>query len=187
MRKYLASSVLAPSILAVLLLTSISVLAQSPAVADEPATREDITKLFDVMKSHDQVHSAMDMVLKQQRVMLHDIIKKEYPDTSAQQLQHLDSFMDDFVKTFPLDAMIDDMIPVYQKHLSKADVEAMIAFYSAPTGQKLLREMPAIAADSMQAMAPRLQMMIEKMRQRVEQMAKEEHEKKAGSTAKPTT
>jgi len=180
MRKYLASGVL------IVLFAGLCVLAQSPA-ADEPATREDIIKLFAVMKSHDQIHAVMDSVLKQQRIMMRDLIKKQYPDTTEDQLQHFDSFMNDFIKTFPLDAIVDDMIPVYQKHLSKGDVEAMAAFYSGPTGQKLLREMPAITADSMQAMAPRLQQIMEKMRQRVEQMAKDEHEKKAGSTPRPVS
>jgi uncharacterized protein len=181
MRRYLTFGVLA------VLLTSGAVLAQSPPTGDEPATREDVTQLFAVMKSHDQIHSIMDAMLKQQRIIMHDIIKKQYPDTSEDEFRRLDSFMDDFLKTFPLDAMIDDMIPVYQKHLSKTDVEAMTAFYSAPTGQKLLREMPAIVTDSMQAMAPRLQQMMEKMRLRVEQLAKDEHEKKAGSAPKPSS
>jgi len=180
MKKCLAAGLL------VVLFASISVLGQS-AAADDPATREDVTKLFDVMNSREQIHAVMDAMLKQQRAMLRTIIKKEYPDTSDEQLQRYDSVMDNFVKSFPIDSLLDDMAPVYQKHLSKADVEAMVAFYSAPTGQKLLREMPGMMTDSMQAMAPRLQMMIEKMKQRVEQVAKDEHEKKAGSTPKPTS
>ena len=181
MRKHLAWGI------SVVLLASVSVFAQSPAMADQPANREDVIKLFAVMRSHEQIHAVMDSMFKQQRLITHDLIKKQYPDTSEEEFQRLDSFMDDFVKTFPLEAMMDDMIPVYQKHLSKTDVEAMIAFYSAPTGQKLLREMPAMMADSMQAMAPRLQQMMEKMRQRAEQMAKDEHEKKAGSSPKPAS
>ena len=181
MRKRLGWGVL------VVLLGSVSVFAQAPAVADDPATREDIINLFAVMKSHNQIHAVMDAMFKQQRLITHDLIKKQYPDTSEEEFQRLDSFMDDFAKTFPLDGMMDDMIPVYQKHLSKTDVEAMTAFYSGPTGQKLLREMPAMMTDSMQAMAPRLQQMMEKMRQRAEQMAKDEHDKKAGASAKPAS
>jgi uncharacterized protein len=81
--------------------------------------------------------------------------------------------------------MIDDMIPVYQRHLSRSDVAAMSTFYTSPTGQKLLREMPAIVADSMQAMTPRMQMMMEEMRERVQRAARDEHEKKANPTPKP--
>jgi len=179
MRKYLASGIF------VLLLASASVWAQSSITAGEPATREDVTRLFGVMKSHDQVRAMMDSVLKQQRIMMRDVIKKQYPDTSEEELRHLDSVMDDFVADFPLDSMIDDMIPVYQRHLSKSDVAAMSTFYSSPTGQKLLREMPAIVADSMQAMTPRLQMIMEKMRERVQRAARDEHEKKANPTQKP--
>jgi len=45
--------------------------------------------------------------------------------------------------------MLDDMIPVYQRHLTKQDVDSMLAFYNTPTGQKLLREQPAMMAEGM--------------------------------------
>jgi hypothetical protein len=53
------------------------------------------------------------------------------------------------------------MIPIYQRHFSKTDVNSMTSFYSSPTGQKFLREMPAVMAESMQAMYPRIQRQIE--------------------------
>jgi hypothetical protein len=77
--------------------------------------------------------------------------------------------------------MLDDMIPVYQKHLTKGDVDAMGAFYSSPTGQKLLREMPAMTAESMQAAGPRIQAMMEKVMDRAEKMAEEDRQKQSGS------
>lgn len=36
--------------------------------------------------------------------------------------------------------MTEAMVTVYQKHFTKSDVEALIGFYSSPTGQKMLRE-----------------------------------------------
>jgi uncharacterized protein len=78
------------------------------------------------------------------------------------------------------------MIPVYQKHLTKGDVEAMGAFYASPTGQKLLREMPAMTAESMQAAGPRIQQMMENVMDRVEQMAKED-QKKHSESSRPAT
>jgi uncharacterized protein len=45
--------------------------------------------------------------------------------------------------------MISDMTTVYQHHLSKADVDAMIAFYSSPAGQHLLNAQPAIMKEYM--------------------------------------
>jgi len=76
------------------------------------------------------------------------------------------------------------MIPIYQKHLSKKDVAAMSAFYASDTGQKLLREMPAMTSESMRATAPRMQAIMEKVMNRIEQMAREDREKN-GAAPKP--
>jgi hypothetical protein len=65
--------------------------------------------------------------------------------------------IDDAMKAFPWDEMLQAIVPVYQKHFTKGDLTALIAFYSSPTGQKFLRETPAIAAESMQSMMPILQ------------------------------
>jgi hypothetical protein len=65
------------------------------------------------------------------------------------------------------------MVPVYQRHLSKGDVSAMQAFYETPTGQKLLREQPAMTAEAMQAMQPRMQKMMATMMDEAEKMGKE--------------
>ena len=61
------------------------------------------------------------------------------------------------------------MVPVYQKHLTKGDVEALVAFYSTPTGQKLIKEMPQILAESMQNMMPVLRKQIDTLNQRVQE------------------
>jgi len=43
------------------------------------------------------------------------------------------------------------MVPIYQKHLTKSDLDAILAFYSSPIGQKLQREQPAMMQEGMQA------------------------------------
>ena len=155
--------------------------AQSTA-SDVPATREDIVRLFHQMHVQEQTRAAMDAMLKQQRVMARESIRKHEPEASEEELKKYDAFMDSFIHDLSIDQMIDEMIPVYQKHLTKGDVDAMNAFYASPTGQKLLREMPAIMNESMQAMMPRMQETIDKMTERAEKMAREGREKKAPST-----
>ena len=58
--------------------------------------------------------------------------------------------MDNMVKDMPLDDMLNDMIPIYQKHLTKEDLDGILAFYASPIGQKLQREQPAMTQESMQ-------------------------------------
>ncbi len=55
---------------------------------------------------------------------------------------------DDMLKNFPVDEIIDAMIPVYQKHFTKGNIDDLLAFYSTPTGQKVIKELPAIIGRS---------------------------------------
>ncbi len=151
------------------------------AQSDAPATREDVIKLFDIMKIHDQMTLVLESVVKQQRNMLRETMRKRMPQITDQELARLDQFTAEVMKDLPLDGMLDDMVPVYQKHLSKGDVDAMSAFYSSPTGQKLMKEMPAMTAESMQAAGPRMQAMMDKMMDRIEKMAEEDRRKQGGS------
>jgi hypothetical protein len=70
------------------------------------------------------------------------------------------------------------MVPIYQKHLSQSDLDAIIAFYSSPVGQKLLKEQRAMMAEGMQAgqdiMLRKLPEMQERLKTKVAQLAEEE-------------
>jgi hypothetical protein len=47
-------------------------------------------------------------------------------------------------------------------------MDALIAFYSAPTGQKVLRELPAVTAEGMEAMMPIMRKSVDRMTERAE-------------------
>jgi len=60
-------------------------------------------------------------------------------------------------------------VPVYQKHFTNGDINNLIAFYSTPTGQKFLHEMPAVTAETMRAIYPRIQAEVEAALKRAEE------------------
>ena len=98
---------------------------------------------------------------------MHDMVHQQYlknqdklpPDFEAR----MNKRMDEMLKSFPWNDLIDSMVPVYQKHFTKGDLDALVTFYGTTTGQKVLRELPAISAESMQHMMPMLQRSIENM------------------------
>lgn len=49
-----------------------------------------------------------------------------------------------------LKAMTDQMIPLYAKYYSEEDVDALLAFYSTPTGQKVIKTMPQLLQEGME-------------------------------------
>jgi hypothetical protein len=173
-------------VLLVLFTTRAATFGQPSAAAKAPASRQDVLKLFKVMHIHDQMSSVMDSMTKQQSALVHETMKKRYPQIAEERLEQFDAMMEESMKDFPVDAIIDDLIPVYQKHLTSTDVSAMNVFYSSPTGQKLLREMPAMTEESMQLSYGRMQKQMDAMMDRMQKMMKEEEtDKKPKPPAKP--
>jgi hypothetical protein len=158
----------------------------APSVVDAtPAAKEDVQKLFEVMQIHQQMRLVMDSVIKQQSVMMHETLKKRYPQMSAEKIARADNMIKETMKDVPMDAMLDDMIPIYQRHFTKTDIDAMTTFYASPTGQKMIREMPALTSESMQASYGRMQKQMDAVMRRTEQMVKEDQENKNSTPSTP--
>ena len=138
-------------------------------VAPDAASRDDVKKLFDVMASREQMQQLMRQILTQMENLSREQMKKRQPDVSEGELARMDRESEDLISHFPLDAILDDMIPVYQRHFKKSDIDALIAFYSSPAGQKFLHEMPAVTAESMKAVYPKIQAEVENAIRRAEQ------------------
>src|SRR5580698_11408303 len=173
-----------PTSLAVILFLATAVLAQqtAPAPGDAPASKEDIQKLFEIMQIHQQMRQVMDAMTKQQSVMIDETLKKRYPQTSAEKIARANRMLAETVKDMPMDALLDDMIPIYQRHFSKTDIDAMTTFYASPTGHKMMQEMPVLTSEAMQASSVRMQKQMEAVMRQAEQIVNEDQEKPKPAT-----
>lgn len=139
------------------------------SVAPDAASKEDVKKLFDVMASREQMAQMMHQVFAQMRSMNREQLKKSQPGITDAELARRDRESEDLIKNFPLDEMLNDMIPIYQRHFTKPEIEGMTAFYSSPTGQKFLREMPAVTAETLRVSYPRIQAEIDAAMKRADE------------------
>jgi hypothetical protein len=139
------------------------------AIAPDAASKEDVQKLFDVMASREQTRQMMQQLFAQMRTLNREQLKKRRPNITDEELARMDRQSEDLLKSFPLDEMLNDMIPVYQRHFTKSDIEALTAFYSSPPGQKFLHEMPAVTAETMRAVYPRIQAEVDAALKRAEE------------------
>lgn len=137
--------------------------------ANVPATREDVQRYLEVMHSRDMMTKMADAMSKPLHQMVHDMYLKDQDKLPPDFKARMNRMLDDMWKTMPWDEMLEAMIPAYQKHLTKGDIDALIAFYSSATGQKLIREMPTMTADAMQDMLPIMRREMERMQERVRQ------------------
>jgi len=139
------------------------------SVAPDAASKEDVKKLFDVMASREQMAQMMQQLFAQMRSLNREELKKKHPDISDAELRRMDRESEDLIKNFPLDAMLDAMIPVYQRHFTKSEIDALTAFYTTPVGQKFLHEMPAVTSETMRVVYPRIEAEIDAAMKRAEQ------------------
>jgi hypothetical protein len=145
--------------------------------ADKPATREDVERYLEVMHSREMMTKMIDAMAAPIHQMMHEQYLKDKDKLPPDFETRMNKVMDDYMKDLPFEEMLQAMIPAYQKHLTKGDVDALVTFYSSPTGQKLIREMPAMTSEAMKAVMPLLQQRIaaltERMQHEVQQMMNE--------------
>jgi hypothetical protein len=151
--------------------SSIGFAQQDPS--DSPATKADVQKYLDIMHSREMMTQVIDAMAKPMHQMIHQQYEKDKDKLPADFEARMNKLMDDTMKSFPWDEILDSMVPVYQKHFTKGDIDHLVAFYSTPTGQKVLRELPAITAEAMQSMLPLIQQRMETMTRDLQQQVAE--------------
>lgn len=147
--------------------------AAQQAPADAPATKEDVQRYIDVMHSRKMIDQMMDAMAKPMHQMIHEQYLKDKDKLPADFEARMNKMTSDMFKGFPWDDLLQSLVPVFQKHLTKGDIDAVVAFYSAPAGQKLLKEMPAMMAEEMEVMMPLLQKQMATVTERVQQQVAE--------------
>jgi hypothetical protein len=149
----------------------------APALAQnadtDPATTDQVALYLRTMRSHDMMQRMMEAMLKPMHQMLHDQFAKDGRKLPADFESRFTKMTDDLMKNMPWDDMTQAMVPAYQKHFTNGDINNLIAFYSSPTGQKVLQEMPEITSEGMQAMMPIMRKYIADWQERMQKEIKD--------------
>ena len=162
--------------------------AKSEGLAADAPTRDQVMKLLDLLQIRKSMSLMMDGMKQAMKQGAEETFRERVPNPTPKQLEALNGMVDDMMADMPLDEMIEAMVPIYRRHLSKSDVDEVIRFYSSAVGQKLLREQPQMIQEGMQAgveiQQKRMDQMMAKIRERTEKMAEEEEKDKAATPKK---
>jgi hypothetical protein len=120
------------------------------------------------MHPHDQVQS----VMRALPVSLSTLIRQQFQIQVALDTQNRhgaltseqeatlavlrDKYEQKTLTIFSTDDMIAEMGPIYQRHMTRADVEAYIKFYNSPAGQRLVDFQPVLDKEFMPPMMRRI-------------------------------
>ena len=159
--------------------------AQTSTANSEPASRQDVENLFAMLKLDRMMQVTMTSAAEQMKNNLPELMKQQNIQIPQEQL---DAMAEDIFRDYPMKEVLDSMVPVYQKHLTKADVGNILAFYQSPTGQKMLNEMPEMSKEAMQAANPVMKQwmvtMMQRMQDRAHAMADQNASQKQGTNSK---
>ncbi|WP_159017674.1 DUF2059 domain-containing protein [Cognatiluteimonas profundi] len=81
-------------------------------------------------------------VSKQVMSRLFDAQKKAHPEIDAVIWDRLAAKMN-------VDEVQGELIKIYDRHFSTADLQATLAFYQSAAGQRMLKELPAVMSEAM--------------------------------------
>lgn len=140
-----------------------------------------VMKLLELMGVQDGLQITVDAMKDQLKTSAEQALREKIAVPTAEQIIAVDRIVDEEFKKLSLDSMIQDLVPVYQRHFTRADVEALIAFYSSPAGKKIIREQPAMLRESMQATATsqrqKMELLLGRMDLRIQQLIGDEQNK----------
>ena len=133
-----------------LCLFSLAGVAQTNDAASSVPSKGEVLKFMEVLRIRSQLAQYFDGVAKQAKLGAEQGFKSKVPNATPAQMTAVDEFAENLFKNMPVDEMVDAMVPIYQKHLTKEDMDGILAFYASPVGQKLQREQPAMMQEGMQ-------------------------------------
>jgi hypothetical protein len=122
-------------------------LAQGVALDSTPPSRAQVLTLIAVMGVQGNVSNSLKSTQNKIKVAARASFLKKNPDADAATLKKLDNVFDS-TPLFDFEGLSETLIPVYQKNLSAADVQAGIDFYSSEAGKRLLEKVPVIIRES---------------------------------------
>ncbi len=74
------------------------------------------------------------------------MMKQQKPEVPK---EFWDAMIEEMLKSSIID-LTDMLTPIYQRHLTLADIQQLIAFYESPIGKKFAEKTPLITQESMQ-------------------------------------
>jgi hypothetical protein len=113
--------------------------ASASAVQEADSTAEkrgDIERLMTLTGSGNLGIQVMDQMIES--------FKKSFPQVPY-------SFWDDIKAEFDAASLVQMCVPIYERHLSHSDIKEFIRFYESPAGQRMIKVLPVIMQESMNA------------------------------------
>ena len=136
--------------------------AADPVPAPQQATAADIDRLLEVMDMETMMAGMMEQMSTVQAQMVDEAFGKDLSEADRKRMQSVTARTQALVEKSMSWTAIEPIIrKVYLQLFSKAEVDAMIAFYGSAEGASILRKSPQAMTLTMQEMQPLMMRLME--------------------------
>ena len=134
----------------------------SPLPEEQRATTDQIETLLDVIRVKDQMATLIDLMpqIVQQQMQNQ---RKSFgghqltPEQEALVEKFLQQRIEKSLNLYPIDEVIADVVPIYQKYVSREHADALIEFYKTPAAQWLIDVQPAMVQEYLPLLMTRME------------------------------
>lgn len=151
--------------IAALLLISIWALPARAQEAQSPADDARIDRLLEVTRAREMLDATLPQIEASQQQMLAQMTAGRELD--AAQRQRIDALLASSSSAVRRALSWENLAPVYRdiyrQTFTGEDIDAIIAFYESPAGQRMLEKMPALMQNTMTAMQRLIVPMLQQM------------------------
>lgn len=151
--------------------------AQTPP---EQASRDSVMKFFAAAQIEQQITRMQSLMSSEMTKAIQQMLDRDDRLTAEDKKKALDALgpdLQDAAAIYPVPEMLQDIAPVYQKHFTESDMQAITAFFETPVGKKFINESGPMMQEAMAVMMPkmneRMQSRMDQMRRRIDDLTKQ--------------
>ena len=151
----------------ILLAALLALCAALPVQAQQPADDARLDRLLEVMRARQTVDAMLPQIEASQRQMVAQMTGDRTLDASQQ--QRLDAILASSSSAVRKALAWENLEPIYRdiyrQTFTGEDIDAIVAFYESPAGQRMLEKMPELMQNTMTAMQRLVVPMLQQMEQ----------------------
>jgi hypothetical protein len=159
--------------------------ASTAALPADAPSRDQVMTLMDLLQIRRTMQQMIAGMKDGMKAGALQALKRDVREPSQKQIDKINVIVDTAFEDMKVEDFIDGAVTVYQRHLSKVDIDEMIRFYNSPTGQKLLREQPQMVQESMKAAQAVQQAKMDSIMDKIDRKVKELSDDDSPTATKP--
>jgi len=133
-------------------------MAHGQQLPPDAPSRQQIMSLFEAIQLRRTMEASQEVAMQSAINTVQQLMRQNGVAVDASRQREMEELMkgvvEDVRAVLSIDEMLEAVIPIYQRHFTTDEVNAIIAFQTSPVGKKVVSLQPVMMQESVQALTP---------------------------------